>query len=65
MDMDASAGMYLSSPADMMNMFGDGSVDVATLFSGASDFNMGPHLAESHEPLYGHMNGGNNLIASP
>ncbi|KAG2123554.1 fungal-specific transcription factor domain-containing protein [Suillus cothurnatus] len=65
MDMDASAGMYLSSPADMMNMFGDGSVDVATLFSGASDFNMGQHLGEPHEPLYGHMNGSNNLIASP
>ncbi|KAG1779952.1 fungal-specific transcription factor domain-containing protein [Suillus placidus] len=64
MDMDASAGMYLSSPADMMNMFGDGSVDVAALFSGASDFNMGQQLSEPHEPLYGHMNGG-NLIASP
>lgn len=64
MDMDAAAGMYLSSPADMMNMFGDGSVDVATLFSGAADFNMG-HLPETHEPLYGHMNGGSNLIASP
>lgn len=65
MDMDASAGMYLSSPADMMNMFGDGSVDVAALFSGASDFNMGQHLAEPHDPLYGHMNGVNNLIATP
>jgi hypothetical protein len=63
MDMDTAAGMYLSSPADMMNMFGDGSVDVATLFSGAADFNMG-HL-EAHEPLYGHMGGGRDLVASP
>ncbi|OJA12560.1 hypothetical protein AZE42_07878 [Rhizopogon vesiculosus] len=63
MDMEA-AGLYMSSPAEVMNMFGDGTVDVASLFSGASDFNMGHHL-EPHEPLYGHMSVGSNLISTP
>lgn len=64
MEMEAG-GMYMSSPAEVMNMFGDGAVDVATLFSGASDFNMGQHLTEPHEPLYGHMSVGNSLISTP
>lgn len=64
MDMEA-AGMYMSSPGDAMNMFGNGTVDVATLFSDASDFNMGQHLTDSHDPLYGHMGLGNNLISTP
>jgi hypothetical protein len=55
----------MSSPVDVMNMFGDGSMDVTTLFPGASDFNIGQHLADSHESLYGHMSMGSNLISTP
>jgi len=51
-----TAGMHIPSPSEMMNMFGfgDGEVDIATLFSGTSDFNIGQHLTDSNEPLYGH-----------
>jgi len=66
MGMEAT-GMYMSSPAEMMNMnmFEDGAVDVAALFSAASDFNMGQHLPDPHDPLYGRMSVGNTLISSP
>lgn len=59
MDMDPS--MYMSSPAEVMSMFGDNGVDVASIFP--PDFNIG-HPAEANDPLYGHL-GGAGLVTTP
>lgn len=60
MEMDPS--VYMSSPAEVMSMFGDSAVDVSSIFT--PDFNMGHHSTESSESLYGHL-GGASLITSP
>ncbi|KAG9309610.1 hypothetical protein JVU11DRAFT_10271 [Chiua virens] len=60
MEMDPS--LYMSSPAEVMSMFGDNSVDVSSMF--ASDFNVGQHSTESGDPMYGHLSGA-NLVATP
>ncbi|KIJ62344.1 hypothetical protein HYDPIDRAFT_94787 [Hydnomerulius pinastri MD-312] len=60
MDMDPT--MYMSSPAEVINMF-DGGADMSSIFS--SDFAMGPHSTESNDALYGHLNSGGNLVTTP
>jgi hypothetical protein len=60
MEMDPS--VYMSSPAEVMSMFGDSAVDVSSIFT--PDFSMGHHSTESSESLYGHF-GGASLITTP
>jgi hypothetical protein len=54
--------MYMSSPAQVMSMFGDSSMDVSSMFT--HDFSMGHHSTESSDSLYGHL-GGASLVTSP
>ncbi|KAH7909463.1 fungal-specific transcription factor domain-containing protein [Hygrophoropsis aurantiaca] len=58
--MDMDPGMYMSP--EVMNMFGDGGVDVTSLFS--PDFSMGPHSTEPHDSIYGHSSG-STLVTTP
>lgn len=60
MEMDPS--VYMSSPAEVMSMFGDNAVDVTSIFT--PDFNMGQHSTESTDSLYGHLGGG-SLVTTP
>lgn len=60
MEMDPS--VYMSSPAEVLSMFGDTSVDVSSIFT--PDFNMGQHSTESNDSLYGHLGGG-SLVTTP
>lgn len=55
-------GAYMASPADVMSMFGDSSMDVSSMF--APDFAMGHHSSDSSDSLYGHLSGA-SLVASP
>lgn len=59
MEMDPS--MYMSSPAEVISMFGDNSVDVSSIFT--PDFNMG-HRSTSSDSLYRHL-GGASLVTTP
>lgn len=63
--MEVDPSIYMSSPAEVMSMLGDGSVDVSTIFT--PDFNtMGPHSTESRESsLYGHLGSGASLVTTP
>ena len=60
MDMDPS--VYMSSPAEVISMFGDSSVDVSSIFT--PDFSMGHHSTGSSDSLYGHL-GGAGLVTTP
>lgn len=60
MEMDPS--VYMSSPVEVLSMFGDNSVDVSSIFN--PDFNMGQHSTESSDSLYGHLGGG-SLVTTP
>jgi len=60
--MEIDPSVYMSSPAEVISMFGDGSVDVSSIFT--PDFNMGRHSTESSDCLYGHL-GSACLVTSP
>jgi len=59
---EIDSSMYMSSPAQVMSMFGDSSMDVSSMFT--HDFSMGHHSTESSDSLYGHL-GGASLVTSP
>ncbi|KAF8132620.1 fungal-specific transcription factor domain-containing protein [Boletus edulis] len=59
-EMDPS--MYMASPAEVIGMFGDSSMDVSSIFT--PEFSMGHHSTESSESLYGHLSGA-SLVTTP
>jgi len=63
--MEVDPSIYMSSPAEVMSMLGDGSVDVSTIFT--PDFNaMGSHSTESRESsLYRHLGNSGSLVTTP